>query len=156
MKDGHAGVGIGSEITGGCENVWVENCKMDSPNLTRVIRIKSNPERGGEVKNLYVRNVEVGVCDLAVLGIEQKYWYTPTGPYMPYFHDFYFENVKSSGSKYALHIDGHEGTAQVENIYMKNCRFDNVSMPEHNMIIGTRNILLDNVYINGEKQPSER
>lgn len=156
MKDGHAGVGIGSEITGGCENVWVENCKMDSPNLTRVIRIKSNPERGGEVKNLYVRNVEVGVCDLAVLGIEQKYWYTPTGPYMPYFHDFYFENVKSSGSKYALHIDGHEGTAQVENIYMKNCRFDNVSKPERNMIIGTRNILLDNVYINGEKQPSER
>ena len=43
MKDGHAGVAIGSEITGGCHNVWVENCQMDSPELDRIIRIKSNP-----------------------------------------------------------------------------------------------------------------
>ena len=40
MKDGHAGVAIGSEVTGGCRNVWVENCTMDSPELDHIIRIK--------------------------------------------------------------------------------------------------------------------
>lgn len=50
MKDGHAGVAIGSEVTGGCRNVWVENCTMDSPELDRIIRIKSNAMRGGEVE----------------------------------------------------------------------------------------------------------
>ena len=62
MKDGHAGVAIGSEVTGGCRNVWVENCRMDSPELDRIIRIKSNAIRGGEVENLFVRNIFVGEC----------------------------------------------------------------------------------------------
>lgn len=39
MKDGHAGVAIGSEVTGGCRNVWVENCTMDSPELDRIISV---------------------------------------------------------------------------------------------------------------------
>src|SRR5690606_8932553 len=39
MKNGHGGVVIGSEITGGCRNVWAENCTMDSPELDRVLRI---------------------------------------------------------------------------------------------------------------------
>jgi len=30
MRDGHGGVTIGSEISGGCRNVFVENCRMDS------------------------------------------------------------------------------------------------------------------------------
>ena len=31
MLDGHGGVVVGSEISGGCQNVFVENCTMDSP-----------------------------------------------------------------------------------------------------------------------------
>lgn len=72
MKDGHAGVAIGSEITGGCHNVWVENCRMDSPELDRIIRIKSNPMRGGNVANVFVRNITVGECKQSILGIEQN------------------------------------------------------------------------------------
>ncbi len=61
MKDGHGGVLLaGSEISGGYKNLFVENCKMDSPNLERVIRIKTNNRRGGVIENIYVRNVEVG------------------------------------------------------------------------------------------------
>src|SRR6266704_6885698 len=42
MRDGHGGVTIGSEISGGCRNVFVENCRMDSASLDRVLRLKSN------------------------------------------------------------------------------------------------------------------
>src|SRR5947209_4417758 len=47
MKDGHGGVVVGSEISGGCRNVFVEDCRMDSPNLDRALRFKSNARRGG-------------------------------------------------------------------------------------------------------------
>lgn len=47
MLDGHGGVVIGSEISAGVRNVFVENCIMDSPNLERAIRIKTNSKRGG-------------------------------------------------------------------------------------------------------------
>ena len=39
MTDGHGGVVLGSEISGGCRNIFVTDCEMDSPNLDRVIRI---------------------------------------------------------------------------------------------------------------------
>lgn len=73
MKDGHGGVVVGSEISGGYKNLFVENCKMDSPNLERVIRIKTNNCRGGVIENIYVRNVEVGECREAVLKINLQY-----------------------------------------------------------------------------------
>ena len=47
MIDGHGGVVMGSEISAGVRDVFVENCTMSSPNLDRVIRIKTNSKRGG-------------------------------------------------------------------------------------------------------------
>ena len=73
MKDGHGGVVLGSEISGGCNNVFVENCKMDSPNLDRILRIKTNSCRGGVIEDIYMRNVEVGQCAEAVLKINLDY-----------------------------------------------------------------------------------
>ena len=35
MKEGHGGVVLGSEISGGVRNVFAEDCVMDSPNLER-------------------------------------------------------------------------------------------------------------------------
>ena len=60
MKDGHGGVVMGSEISAGVSNVFVENCTMDSPDLDRVIRIKTNTVRGGYVRDIYIRNIEIG------------------------------------------------------------------------------------------------
>jgi polygalacturonase len=34
MKDGHGGVTIGSEISGGVRNVFAENCRMERVHLT--------------------------------------------------------------------------------------------------------------------------
>ena len=73
MKDGHGGVVLGSEMSGGIRNVFVENCEMDSPNLDRAIRLKSNSLRGGYLENLFVRNVKVGQVADAVVRINLNY-----------------------------------------------------------------------------------
>ena len=149
MKDGHAGVAIGSEISGSCHNVWVENCKMDSPNLVRIIRMKSNPRRGGEISNVYVNNVEVGVCELAILGIELKYWKTTEGNYPPHFHDIHLRNITSKGSQYVLHVDGFEDKALANNITFANCNFSGVSEPEINSVVGADGVKFNKVTVNG-------
>lgn len=151
MKDGHAGVAIGSEITGGCQNVWVENCHMDSPELDRIIRIKSNAERGGEVKNIFVRNITVGECKESVLGMELKYWHVEDGPYPPYFHNVHLENITSQKSNYLLHIDGTEGKVQARDIFIKNCTFNGVVQPEINYVVGAEGIHFQNVTANGKE-----
>lgn len=70
MEDGHGAVVIGSEISGGCQNVFAEDCMMDSPNLERVLRIKTNNCRGGVIENINMRNIKVGQCSEAVLKIK--------------------------------------------------------------------------------------
>lgn len=150
MKDGHAGVAIGSEVTGGCRNVWVENCQMDSPELDRIIRIKSNAMRGGEVENIYVRNIAVGECKESILGMELKYWRVDDGPYLPYFHNIHLENITSRKSQYILHLDGFVDKVQARNIFIKNCMFDGVESAEINKVTGVDNIHFENVKVNGK------
>lgn len=150
MKDGHAGVAIGSEITGGCHNVWVENCQMDSPELDRIIRIKSNPMRGGNVANVFVRNITVGECKQSILGIEQKYWHVDEGPYLPLFENIHLENITSKKSQYVLHLDGFDDKSQIRNIYLKDCSFEGVEKPEINKVTGAENIRFENITVNGE------
>lgn len=151
MKDGHAGVAIGSEITGGCQNVWVENCRMDSPELDRIIRIKSNSERGGEVKNIFVRDITVGECKESILGIELNYWHVEDGPYPPYFHNIHLENITSQKSNYLLYIDGTEGKIQARDIFIKNCTFNGIARPAINYVSGAEGIHFENVTANGKE-----
>lgn len=150
MRDGHAGVAMGSEITGSVKNVWVEDCTMDSPNLDRIIRIKSNAVRGGEVENVFVRNITVGECRQAILGFELHYWNVYDGPYPPYFHNIQLENITSGKSRYVLNLDGFDDKIQARDIIVKNCSFNGVTDPEINHVVGVDNIVFENVTVNGE------
>ncbi len=150
MKDGHGGVVLGSEISGNVRNVWVEDCNMDSPNLERVIRIKSNPVRGGLLENFYIRNITVGKCEKAIFGAEMKYEKVTKGDYMPIARNFTFENITSQSSEYGVLIDGIPNVPeQVMDISFNNCIFNGVSKAPYKMT-GVKNITFDNVKINGE------
>ncbi|GHE39612.1 glycoside hydrolase family 28 protein [Sphingobacterium griseoflavum] len=50
------GIVIGSEMSAGVEHVYVENCEASSY-CKRGIYLKSNPDRGGFIRNIYVDNV---------------------------------------------------------------------------------------------------
>lgn len=151
MKDGHGGVVLGSEISGNVRNVWVENCDMDSPELDRVIRVKSNPIRGGKLENFFIRNIKVGECGEAVFRVEMKYEKVEEGPNMPLVKNFLIENVTCDKSKYGVYIDGFDKTPQkqVTGITFKDCKFNNVKIPYK--IVGAEKLTFDNVLINGEK-----
>ena len=53
---GHGAVTMGSEISGGINNVLVRNCKVDEGNWAP-FRFKSQPARGGVVQNITFENV---------------------------------------------------------------------------------------------------
>jgi polygalacturonase len=150
MKDGHGGVVIGSEISGGFRNLYVENCRMDSPNLDRVIRIKTNNCRGGVVENVYVRNIEVGQCRQAVLKVNLVY--DPKEicdrSYPPFVRNVRLENVICKKSKIGVLLMGYEDSANISDIYVTNCLFENIERPTS--IVGSKNVVFKNLYINGK------
>ena len=73
MHDGHGGVTVGSEISGGCWNVFADDCRMDSPHLDRALRLKNNAMRGGVLEHIYMRDVTVGQVADSVLSIDFFY-----------------------------------------------------------------------------------
>lgn len=150
MKNGHGGVVIGSEISGGYKTLFVENCKMDSPELDRVIRIKTNPCRGGLIEDIYVRNVEVGQCKEAVLKINLDYEANEKcrRDFPPTVRNVYLENVNCNKSKYGVMIVGLKDRCNVYGVEVKDCNFNGVA--DGNNITGqVKDIVFDNLKING-------
>jgi polygalacturonase len=129
MKDGHGGVVIGSEISGDCRNVFVEDCKMDSPNLDRALRFKSNAIRGGVLENVFMRNVEVGQVAEAILTIDLLYDTGDKGPHKPVVRNVHIENVTSRSSPRVMWVVGFPGVV-IDDISFKNCTFRGVETAE--------------------------
>ena len=150
MENGHGGVVIGSEISGGCRNVFAEDNVMDSPHLERVVRIKTNTCRGGLIENIYVRNTTVGQCAEAVLKINLDYEHNEIccRGYIPTVRNVYLDSVTCGKSKYGVQIIALDTCTSVYDIHVTDCRFDGVA--EGNSVRGlTRDIVFDNLYING-------
>lgn len=147
MKDGHGGVVIGSEMTGGVRNVFVEDCMMDSPNLERAFRIKTNSIRGGFVENLYVRNVAIGQVREAVLKVNFDYEEGDAGEYTPVVRNINLENITCGRSEYALYLKGYERSA-IRDVRLENCVFENIE--KSSIIENVENMTMQNVIINGE------
>ncbi len=151
MQDGHGGVVIGSEISGGCKNVFVENCRMDSPNLDRVLRIKTNSCRGGVIENIYMRKVEVGQCRETVMRINLDYEPKENccRGFNPTVRNVYMENVTCNKSKYGLLLNGLNDADNIYNIHVKDCRFNGVTDTGLKRTGKSHDLFLDNVMVNG-------
>ena len=152
MKNGHGGVVIGSEISGGYRNLYVEDCEMDSPLLDRVVRIKTSTCRGGLIENVFVRNITVGECKEAVLRINLQYENKENCQrgFAPIVRNVHLQNVTCQKSQYGVLIIGLEdGSDNVYNISVENSHFNNVAK-NGNQINGAKDVSFKELYINGK------
>jgi polygalacturonase len=129
MADGHGGVTIGSEISGGCRNVFVENCTMDSPNLDRVFRFKSNAVRGGVIENAFMRNVKVGQVADAAIQIDFLYEEGTNGTHKPVVRNVVMENVTVEKTPRVVNAAGFPG-AEISHIRIVNSTFKGITKPD--------------------------
>ena len=79
---------------------------MDSPNLDRALRIKSNALRGGFVEGVYLRDCQVGEVAHSVVTIDLVYEKVRSGPFRPVVRDVLVERVTSRRSPRVLSIEG--------------------------------------------------
>ena len=150
MKNGHGGVVIGSEISGGCRNVFAHDCVMDSPDLDRVLRIKTNSCRGGIIENINMRDIKVGQCREAVVKINLDYEHNENccRGFNPTVRNINVENVTCEKSEYGALIIALDTVCNVHDVNIRNCSFSGVA--RGNKITGmTRDINFHNCLING-------
>jgi polygalacturonase len=147
MKDGHGGVTIGSEISGGARNVFAERCRMDSPQLDRALRVKTNSVRGGVIERVFMRDVTIGQVREAVVAIDFNYEEGDAGQFTPTVRDFEIRNVTSQKSNYGLLLRGYS-RSPITNVRLRDCKFDGVARAD--VLQNVKDITLTNVSINGK------
>ena len=149
MKDGHGGVVIGSEISGGARNIFAEKCRMDSPQLDRALRIKTNSVRGGVIEHVYMRDVTIGQVAEAVVTINFFYEEGHGGPHMPVVRNVDVRNVTSRKSQHALLLRGFKA-APIAGVRLEDCTFDGVEKPD--VLENVEEVELKNVRVNGVRK----
>jgi polygalacturonase len=117
---GHGGVVCGSEMSGGIKNVYAYNCKFN--NTDRGLRFKTMKGRGGYIKNLWFKNIEMNNIKGEAIIINMKYGGSsiqPRGDKMPELANFNFDNIKSSNSKTCIKVIGADNH-KIKDISLKN------------------------------------
>jgi len=142
------GIAIGSECSGGVRNVFVYDCEYESGN---VLYCKSNLDRGGFIKDIYIKNLEIG--EARILRLRNNYHGYRGGNFPTEFRNINIEDVHiKQGSDETISITGVED-ALVYDVFLKNIIVDTVTPPILHLRL-VENIVLTNVSIAGEIQPT--
>jgi polygalacturonase len=83
---------IGSEMSGGVEGVWVENCSVNLAD--HGLNIKANLDRGGFVRDVWVRGVRIDSCRRAAIRMQMDYHSYRGGNFPPDFDRITFEDMR--------------------------------------------------------------
>jgi len=128
MKDGHGGVTMGSECSGGIRYVYAQKCKMDSPHLDRILRFKDNAMRGGVIEHVYMRDIEAGQVAGPAIEIDFQYEEGPNGPFTPVVRDVDVQNVSCRQAGSGMSLRGYRN-APIRDVRLRHLRIDKVSKP---------------------------
>lgn len=153
MIAGHGGITIGSEITGGARNVFAEACKLDSPDLERGLRMKTNTMRGGTIENVFARDIEIGNVQLAPIEIDLRYEARESGPFIPVVRNVIVERMTSARSRYGLYIRGIE-KAPLRGIVVRDSTFRGVA--QNHLIEGTVDLTLSGLTVEAAKKEEKK
>lgn len=147
MKDGHGGITIGSEISGSVRNVFADNNVMDSPNLDRALRFKTNSVRGGIIENIYFRNTVVKSIGEEILIVDMDYEEGDAGKFTPVVRNIVVENLESHGGKTGILMSAYDRTP-ITNVKFINCTLHDVETPF--FLKNVEKLVFKNVTINGK------
>jgi len=132
VKNGHQLIAVGSELSGGIENVYIHDCVVnDGAKMFHLVFIKTNERMGGYVNNIYIKNIKAGRMDLGILGVETDVLYQWKDLVPTYVRkltpikNIYLENIKATNVKFESRILGQK-ELPVENIFLKNVVADTI------------------------------
>jgi len=151
----HGGFVIGSEMSGGARNIFVDNCTFIGTDIG--LRFKTTRGRGGIVENIFIKNI--AMKDIVTSAILLDMYYTGKSPTdeelandsgypavteaTPQFRNIYINNVACNGAEKALMVRG------LPEMNIKGIHLENISLKTNKGVEITegKDITLKNVYI---------
>ncbi|MFE9957310.1 glycoside hydrolase family 28 protein [Micromonospora sp. NPDC005299] len=146
MRDGHGGVTIGSEMSGGVRDVFVRDCEMSSPHLDIALRFKTNSVRGGFITGFHARDIRIGEVASAVIDINFYYEEGPGYGLKPVVGDIHVRDLTVRSAGRGLNLRGYPD-AHIETVTLTDVDFGTTSRAD--VVEHVDNLVLRNVLENG-------
>ena len=128
---GNGAVVIGSEMSGGVQNIYAYDMNIISNK--RGIRIKSMRGRGGFVKNVYYEDFKIGKLRDDVVIINMKYGMStvqPKGDRVPVFENIFIKNVHCEEARSGLRMIGLDDQ-KIRGVTIENTTVGTVAQKNH-------------------------
>lgn len=152
---GHGGFVVGSEMSGGVKNIYVDNCTFLGTDVG--LRFKSTRGRGGIVENIHINRVnminipgEPVLFDLFYGGASVKDEVPPVSEETPVFRNIYINDVTCKGAGRAIFFNGLP-EMPIENINLKGITISDAA--EGAVLSRAKGVTIDNLKIQ-TKTPS--
>jgi len=157
---GHGGFVVGSEMSGGVNNIYVKNCTFAGTDVG--LRFKSARGRGGVVKNIWIEDINMTNIATEALLFDLFYggksapealdsgesnkkdtavWKVTEET--PAFRDIYIKNVYCKGARRAMFFNGLP-EMKIQNVNIKDVTISATTGAE---IVNADNVKLDNVRV---------
>lgn len=153
---GHYAFAAGSEMSGGVDGAYVYN--LSAPVKVKSLAfIKSSRRRGGTVKNIYIKDVNVNRSDMAI-AIIPNYDGDTTAPHPPKFSNLHFRNISVKETGSSLRIYGWEDVL-TEDVFVDELHIEKAEHGfQYNFVkgISIKNSTINGQSIDGEYFKSEK
>ncbi|MEM9885878.1 MAG: glycoside hydrolase family 28 protein [Bacteroidota bacterium] len=137
---------VGSEMSGGVENVFVENCHIIAGK--HALNFKCNLDRGGEVKNIYFRKLEIDSIRKAMFIFRMDYHGYRGNNFPTKFHHFYASDIQCKFvEELPFKIVGVEAQP-ITKVLLRNISIAEAG--KESQFKYAEELLLENVQINGK------
>lgn len=130
--NGHQLMAIGSELSGGIENIYMSNCQVEQgAKLNHLLFIKTNERRGGIVSNIYMDSIQAGEIAEGILGIDTDVLYqwrnlVPTYQReLTVIKDVYLSDIHAENVAFISKISGQE-QVPVKNVVLNRVTADSI------------------------------
>jgi polygalacturonase len=143
------GISFGSELSGGIENVYVENLVFKKIR-NHGLQFKSNKDRGGYIKNIYISGIQIDTTENGISFTNQYHSYSG-GNYPSLFSDIHIENLHCNvAEEEAISLEG------LPEMPLQNITFENIkvkSAGKESTITHVTDLVWNNIEIGGNTSP---
>ncbi len=150
FADGHGGIALGSEMSGGIYRVLAAENHFASPNLTYALRLKTNARRGGSVEQVMLCDSVMESLHGAAIHGTMLYEDGRNGTDLPVFRNITIENITAHGGDYGIFLEAFP-EVPITGLVLRNIRIDGVRQPLRSM--NWKEPVVENVVINGKAFP---
>ncbi|MBN1173298.1 MAG: glycoside hydrolase family 28 protein [Micromonosporaceae bacterium] len=146
FRDGHGGVTLGSEISGGVREVFAQQLRMTSPALDVALRFKTNSMRGGFIDGVHARSITVDSVARTAIEIDLDYEEGPGHGFNPDLREIHISDLTVAHARQAVMLRGYPD-APIRDISLSDLRFERSDVPE--VIEHVERLAIRNVRNNG-------